>query len=98
MALPELITIPLYSLLGLYGLFLLAVGVFFIVNILNLARTGTFTMLSFWATFLFLSLSILIVWTTWHFLQGVNWQEPITIWNRAWIGRLLGSVFSVKPL
>ena len=88
-----MLTLPLYSSLLLYATFLLGVLGFFIVNIGNLARTGTFTFISFLATFFFLTAAALIVWGTWQLLQNIDWQQPVTLWNSGWISALLGKIF-----
>ncbi len=91
-----MLILPLSTLLFIYAFFaLLDVG-FFIMNISNLIRTGTFTLPSFFATFLFLSGSVLIVWATWYFLQETDWQQTITVWNNLWINQLLGTIFTVN--
>ncbi len=88
-----MISIPLYLPLFVYLFFLLIFVVFFLVNVWHLAETGTFTFVSFLATFFCLALTTLALWATWQLLQNVGWQEPVTLWNSAW----LGSIFSVSP-
>ncbi|MSU75403.1 MAG: hypothetical protein EXS55_02740 [Candidatus Magasanikbacteria bacterium] len=72
-----MIIVPLYAFLIIYGVFLLACAGFFVVNVGNLVRTGTFTFASLLATFLFLSCTAIVVWGTWHTLQAVDWAQPI---------------------
>lgn len=89
-----MITIPLYTFLGLYALFLLGIAVFFFINVAHLAHTGTLTLVSFIATLAFLIFSTLILWETYTLLQAVNWQTPIVVWNGAWLGNAFGSFIS----
>ena len=77
----SMITIPLYTILFAYLLFLLIFVIFFLVNAGHLAHTGTFTFVSFTATFLFMALAVVILWLTWYLLSGVNWQEPLITLN-----------------
>ncbi|HLD60646.1 MAG TPA: hypothetical protein VJA27_00735 [Patescibacteria group bacterium] len=81
-----MITIPLYFILFIYGFFLLGFSVFFFINLGHLVRTGTFTFVSFFVSCAFIVFILLVLWTTWYLLQGVNWQEPITLWNGNWLG------------
>ena len=72
-----MIIIPLYALLVVYGLFLLACLGFFAVNVGNVIRSGTFTFANFLATFLFISGVAIVVWFTWYALQGVDWTQSL---------------------
>lgn len=81
-----MITIPLYPFLFIYGFLLLAVAALFFVNVGHLIHTGTLTIYSFFATFIFLALSVIILWFTWQILGAINWQQPIVVWNSAWLG------------
>lgn len=74
-------TIPFYSVLFVYGFFLLTFATFTLFNIGHLARTGTFTFASFLVTFLFLAAAAIIIWTTWSLLPDVDWTMPTPIWN-----------------
>lgn len=90
-----MVTIPLYFILFGYLFFLFVTLLFFGFNTANLIRTGTFTLLSFWATFWFLGLSVLTVWVTWYLLQTTVWETPLTIWDNAWFPKLLEKIFTV---
>lgn len=81
-----MVTVPFYSLLFIYGFFLLGFSVFFLINLGHLVRTGTFTFASFFVTFTYIIFVAVALWTTWSLLQGVNWQEPITLWDKNWLG------------
>lgn len=72
-----MILIPLYALLIVYAVFLLACAGFFVVNVGNVVRSGTFTFASFLATFLFMAGVAVVVWFTWYTLQGVDWTQSI---------------------
>lgn len=86
-------TIPLYFFLFAY-LFFFVFGwfVFFLINVGHLFATGTFTLPSFFATFLFLAFSAIVIWTTWVLLLSVSWQQPVTLWNPAWLGNTFSSI------
>jgi hypothetical protein len=83
-----MVTIPLYSFLIIYFVFLIIFAVFSIVNISHLIDTGTLTFVSFLMTLVVAAMTVLTLYATWYFLRGVNWQEPITIWNSEWFGNL----------
>ncbi|MBI5729164.1 MAG: hypothetical protein HY983_02910 [Candidatus Magasanikbacteria bacterium] len=80
-----MVTIPFYSVLFVYGFFLLTFTTFALFNIGHLVRTGTFTLASFFVTFLFLSATAIILWFTWNLLSGVDWTMPVPIWNAEWL-------------
>lgn len=92
-----MITIPLYYALFAYFFFLALFSLLFLVNIGHLARTGTFTLLSFFVTLLFTAITIFTLWVTWKLLAGTNWQTPITVWNNAWLGNTFGSDQIARP-
>lgn len=79
------ITIPFYSVLFVYGFFLLTFAAFALFNIGHLVQTGTFTFASFLVTFLFLAATAVIIWTTWNLLPDIDWTVPAPIWNAGWL-------------
>ncbi len=85
-----MITIPLYILLIVFGIFLLTAAIFAIVNVGHLIKTGTFTGASIVATFLFAAYSLIIFSLTLSQLAGIDWTQPVTIWNNDWIALFTG--------
>lgn len=81
-----MLTIPLYIFLFIYFGFLLFCLFFVAVDIGNLFRTGTFTLASFFATFLFLAFVAIVIWATYTLLVDIDWQQPVLLWNNAWFG------------
>lgn len=60
---------------------LVVIGLFFLVNLLHLVHTGT---LDFWsgvATLLVAAFTVLILSMSWAYLETLDWQQPIVIWN-----------------
>ncbi|MBI2444573.1 MAG: hypothetical protein HYV42_05040 [Candidatus Magasanikbacteria bacterium] len=92
-----MITLPLYIFLFVYLGFLLFFAVFFAINVGHFSHTGTFTLGSFLATFLLLAATAIILWSTWWLLQGVDWQQPLPIWNNAWLGNVFPSQEIFSP-
>ena len=83
-----MITIPLYVPLILYfGLLLVLAGLWF-VNMKHLFDTGTLTIPSFAATLTFLIAVTLLLWATWGALQGVDWREPLVVFNISAIAKI----------
>lgn len=78
-------TIPLYSFLFIYAGFLLIFLIFSLINVFHITGTGTLTLTSFFVTFIVSALTVLIFYATWYFLQGTDWQTPVTVWNSSWI-------------
>lgn len=80
-----IIAIPLFFFLYAYfflvGLFLL----FFFINIRHLFYTGSVTLVSFFITFVTLAFAVITIFLTWQFLDGVNWQQTITVFDKSWL-------------
>lgn len=86
-----MLSIPLYSLLIAYAIFLLIFFTFFIINLLHIILTGTTTFNSFLATFIIIALTVLTIFGTWYFLQNTDWQQPLTVFDTGWISSLFKS-------
>ena len=61
------------------------VAVFLFVDLLHIFQTGTLSVISFIATILALGIFTAILFATWYFLQNVDWQQTLTIWNSDWL-------------
>lgn len=79
-----MITIPLYSILFLYLLVLTLFTVFMAINFYHISISGSFTFTSFVITFFTIVLTILTLYFTIVLLSGVNWSQPITLFNLDW--------------
>lgn len=91
-----MVTFPFYIILFVYGFFLLAFAAFGLINIGHLVKTGTLTLTSFIATFLFLCFSTFILWATWNVLVSVDWQQPIVIWDSNWLNNFFSTtIFNI---
>ena len=86
-----MITIPLYSLLIIYGIFLIVFLTFFFINFGHILATGTNTLGSFIITFIIMALAVLTLFGTWYYLRGTNWQQSITVLNLEFITNLFRS-------
>jgi len=81
-----MLAIPLYVFFFIYLAFLIFYFSFALIDIGHLVRTGALTGVSFVFAFIFIALTILILGLTWGFLAGTAWQQPVIIWNNAWLG------------
>jgi hypothetical protein len=81
-----MLTLPLYSLLIIYGLFLLAFLFFFFTNVAHIFSTGSLTFASFMVMLFIIIATIATLWLTWLFLSGADWTQGITIFNKNWFG------------
>ena len=80
-----MVTIPLYTFLFVYLVFLAIFTVFSMINLYHIIMTASFTLASFFTTFIIFAIVVLVFYFTWLFLQGVNWQTPVTLFNSEWI-------------
>jgi hypothetical protein len=85
-----MITIPLYVLLIIFGVFLLTALIFALINVGHLIKTGTLTGASIIATFLFGAYSLVVISLTLSQLVSTDWAQPVTIWNNDWIALFTG--------
>jgi len=81
-----MLSVPLYSLLVIYALFLIVFIVFFAVNFFHILLTGTNSFSSFLVTIFVITVSALIIFVTWDLLQGTDWTQPVIIWGGSWSG------------
>lgn len=77
------VSFPLFLLLVLFGLVVVAVGIYAFLNIEHLIHYGETTGVSFGVTFAWLAGTVLIFFFTWQLLQGTNWKQPIVIGSPA---------------
>lgn len=85
-----MITIPLYTLLFLYLIFLAIFAVFSLINIYHIIMSASFTLASFVMTFFIFTLTVLTLYYTWHLLLEVDWRAPIVVFNVDWVIGIFG--------
>lgn len=73
--------LPLAIFLLPYGIFLLAFGIFSLVDVVHLVKYRSSDLTAFVLTFLYASGAALLLYTTWYFLAGVNWNEQFTLFQ-----------------
>ncbi|MCX6779794.1 MAG: hypothetical protein NT034_01285 [Candidatus Magasanikbacteria bacterium] len=84
-----MITIPLYVILFIYFAFLVIFGIFSFVNLGHIYHSGALTFVSFIFT-IFIALFVIGNFIlTFNLLIGTDWQQPVTVWNSAWISNTL---------
>ncbi len=84
-----MITIPLYTLLVIYAIFLFIFFTFFIINFFHILLTGTTTLGSFIVTFAIIALAVLTLFGTWYYLKNIDFREPLLTLNLSFISNLL---------
>lgn len=77
--------IPLYSFLFAYFAFLAIFLIFIAINFYHIFSSGTLTMINFFVTIFVLGVAIFGLFGTHQLLVDTDWQQPITIFNSAWI-------------
>lgn len=77
------LAIPPYFLLIPYGLFLLAVLFFGLINIMHLVKYGAHNFVGFLATFGFIAVTAAILFFTWNYMPVVDWMEPVPLLSSA---------------
>ena len=80
-----MLTIPLYSFVFVYLLFLTVFVAFSIMNFYHVVMTASFTLSSFIMTFFTFTLTVLTLYFTWYLLGGVDWQIPVTLFDSTWL-------------
>lgn len=86
-----MVTIPLYTLLFIYFLFLAIFAVFLLIDSYHIVMTASFTLSSFLVTFIIFALTTLTLYFTWQFLSEVDWQAPLTVFSSSWFTGLFSS-------
>lgn len=79
-----MLTVPIYIFFFAYFIFLIIFAFFSIVNLAHLFHTGAFTFVSLSVTIIVTIITILIFMATWFLLQNVDWQQTITLFDKAW--------------
>lgn len=72
-----MIAVPLYAALFLFLLWTIIFIIFFLLNIYHLAKSASLTFTSFLVTCFIAASAACILFGTWFFLQGTDWQTTI---------------------
>lgn len=72
-----MITIPLYSLLFLYLIFIAIFAAFVFINVYHLSIGASLTVASFTITLVVFFIGSLILFETHNLLQSTDWQKPL---------------------
>jgi len=80
-----MLTIPLYTFLFLYLVFLVVFVAFAIMNFYHIVMTASFTLASFVITFFTFTLTILTLYFTWQVVNTVDWQQSVILFNSTWL-------------
>lgn len=78
-------TIPLYSFLFIYLIFLAIFLAFAIMNFYHIIMTASFTFASFIISFFVFALTVLTLYFTWQIIQTTDWQTPVTLFDSDWL-------------
>jgi hypothetical protein len=76
-----MITIPLYILLILYAIFLLGFAFFSLFAVYHLIKFGFRSLGNFLMIFIFLGLSIVILFASWQAIVQIDWLQNIVIFE-----------------
>lgn len=83
-------SLPLYTFLFLYFIFLTVFIAFSAVNFYHIVATASFTFVSFLASFFVFAMTILTLYLTWQLLQNVAWQTPVVLFDGNWLSGIFG--------
>lgn len=84
-----IISLPFYSLLIFYFIFLIVFAFFSAVNVYHLVTSGTFTLSSLTITFFIGALTVFTLYFTFILLLDVDWQQTLTLFDTSWFSNLL---------
>jgi len=79
-----MVTIPLYTLLFAYLIFLAIFLIFSMINFYHIIMTASFTFASFVVTFIIFTLTVLTFYFTWSLLVDIDWKAPLIVFNSDW--------------
>lgn len=79
-----MLTVPLYSLLIGYLVFLAFFTILMTINFYHIIISGSFTFTTFIISFFCIVLTLLTLYFTFIQLQNVAWNTPITVFNLEW--------------
>lgn len=76
-----MITAPLYILLILYAIFLLAFAFFSLFAVYHLMKFGFRTFGNFMMIFIFLGMCVIILFASWQAIARIDWLQSIEIFQ-----------------
>jgi len=71
------VEIPLYSILFIYLLYLVVFVIFVMINFYHIVASASFTLASFFVSFLCFALAALTIYFTVQLLMDIDWQQTI---------------------
>ena len=77
------IALPLYTLLILYIIFLLAYAFFSFSAIYHLLRFGLQSLGTFLMIFFYIAFSVLVLFASWQAVSGIDWTQEFIIFESA---------------
>jgi hypothetical protein len=69
--------IPMYVILFIYAIFLAVFAVLLLINLYHIIMTASLSAVSFLVSTFFVTLAIVILYTTWWLIKDVNWQQTL---------------------
>ncbi|MBU0649299.1 hypothetical protein KJ969_04350 [Patescibacteria group bacterium] len=75
------IALPLYTLLILYIIFLLAYAFFSFFAIYHLVRFGFQSLATFLMIFFYIALSVLVLFVSWQAVSGIDWTQEFILFE-----------------
>jgi len=79
-----MISIPFYTVLFAYLIFLCIFVIFSLINFYHIIATSSLTFVSFTITFLVFALTILTLYFTWQIISQVNWSQNLILFDTNW--------------
>ena len=67
----------MYTILFIYVIFLAVFAVLLLINLYHIIMTASLSLISFFTSLFFITLTILILYATWWLAQDINWQQPL---------------------
>ena len=69
--------IPMYTILFIYVIFLAIFAVLLLINLYHIIMTASLSLLSFFTSLFFITLTILVLFITWWLTKDTNWQQTL---------------------
>ncbi|PIR74327.1 MAG: hypothetical protein COU35_03475 [Candidatus Magasanikbacteria bacterium CG10_big_fil_rev_8_21_14_0_10_47_10] len=88
-----MISIPLYTFLLLYFVFLAIFVAFMLVDLYHIITSASFSLVSFIMTFFIFAGTLLVCYFTIQLLSqaGIDWQTPLVLFNASWFSGAFGA-------
>ena len=86
-----MLEIPLYIFLFLYFVFLAIFAAFYLIIIYHIIHSASFTLASFLMSFFIFAVTVLTLYGTITFLEGIDWQQIAVSIDFGLVGDLFSS-------